>query len=44
MNDALDTQPVLKSYGEQNRARLMSIQSEYDPHGFFMDRQNGPAF
>ncbi|KAJ6787440.1 hypothetical protein PWT90_03280 [Aphanocladium album] len=44
MNDALDTQPVLKSYGEQNRARLMAAQSAYDPHGFFMDRQNGPTF
>lgn len=44
MNDALDTQPVLKSYGEQTRARLMAIQSAYDSEGFFMDRQNGPAF
>ncbi|TQV91185.1 FAD-binding, type 2 [Cordyceps javanica] len=44
MNDALDTQPVLQSYGEQNRARLMAIQSAYDPHGFLMTRQNGPAF
>ncbi|KAM3523693.1 hypothetical protein NHJ13051_004947 [Beauveria bassiana] len=44
MNDALDTQPVLKSYGQQNHARLMAIQSAYDPHGFLMDRQDGPTF
>lgn len=44
MNDAHDTQPVLKSYGEQNHARLMAAQSAYDPEGFFMDRQNGPTF
>lgn len=44
MNDALDTQPVLKSYGETNRARLMAAQSAYDAHGFLMKRQNGPTF
>ncbi|EGX91944.1 FAD-binding, type 2 [Cordyceps militaris CM01] len=44
MNDALSSQPVLQSYGEQNRARLMAIQSAYDPHGFLMNRQDGPAF
>lgn len=44
MNDALDSQQVLKSYGADNHARLMAAQSAYDAHGFFMQRQNGPTF
>lgn len=44
MNDALDTDPVLESYGAETYARLRAIQRAYDPDGFMATRQGGFSF
>lgn len=44
MNDALDTEPVLESYGLDTYTRLRSIQHAYDPDGFLATRQGGFSF
>lgn len=44
MNDAMDGQDVLRSYGNKTFSRLLSIHEEYDPHGLFSERQGGFKF
>lgn len=41
MNDAMDGQPVLESYGPENFQRLKKAKEAYDPTGFFTTRQGG---
>ncbi|OAA34241.1 FAD-binding, type 2 [Metarhizium rileyi] len=44
MNDAMQGQDVLRSYGNETYARLSSIREAYDPQNFFSDRQAGFKF
>lgn len=44
MNDAMQGQDVLQSYGNETYSRLLSIHKAYDPRGFFSDRQGGFKF
>ncbi|KAK2616288.1 hypothetical protein QQS21_000722 [Conoideocrella luteorostrata] len=44
MNDAMEGQDVLRSYGNETYARLLSTHEAYDPHGFFAERQGGFKF
>lgn len=44
MNDAMDGQDVLQSYGEATYSRLQSIHEAYDPNGLFSERQGGFKF
>lgn len=39
MNDAQETQDVLKSFGSESYERLKSIHQDLDPDGFFTTRQ-----
>jgi FAD/FMN-containing dehydrogenase len=44
MNDAIEGQKVLESYGEDTYQRLKGIADSYDPEGLFSTRQNGFTF
>ncbi|KAG8409112.1 hypothetical protein J3459_017770 [Metarhizium acridum] len=44
MNDAMEGQDVLQSYGNETFSRLFSIHKAYDPQGFFSNRQGGFKF
>jgi hypothetical protein len=41
MNDAAPDQDPYSSYGETNLQRLVTIKKQYDPTGFFTERQGG---
>lgn len=41
MNDAMYNQDVFASYGSANHDRLVQIQRERDPKGFFAKRTGG---
>ncbi|RDA94226.1 hypothetical protein CP533_0580 [Ophiocordyceps camponoti-saundersi (nom. inval.)] len=41
MNEAMDDQPVLQSYGHETHGRLKVFQQRYDPAGLFSTRQGG---
>lgn len=44
MNDAMDGQEVLRSYGNATYDKLVGVHEAYDPRGFFSDRQGGFKF
>jgi hypothetical protein len=44
MNDAQDTQDVLRSYGQATYGKLRSLHKELDPEGFLTSRQKGWFF
>jgi hypothetical protein len=44
MNDAQDTQDVLKSYGQATYDKLWFLNKKLDPQGIFTSRQRGFFF
>ncbi|KAH7329642.1 hypothetical protein B0I35DRAFT_448658 [Stachybotrys elegans] len=44
MNDAINDQKVLESYGDATYQRLKDISESYDPEGMFRTRQGGFTF